>query len=209
KVVLEDVGKLYLTQGASVGLEVEADEDVIQLISTEVRNGKLRLRIKEPWMDRLARFFVDTWRGSHIVYRLNVIDLEHLALYGAAKVISDALHVDSLDLVLSGAGEVMMDDLQATHFQLMLSGAGKVEAAGKVEQQRIRITGAGKFAGEKLHSQACDVSLSGTGKAVVWSQKELDLNISGVGKVSFFGNPKVSQRITGIGKVERLGEAPA
>ena len=120
KVVLEDVGKLYITQGDFVGLEVEADEDVIQLITSEVRNGQLRIRVKEPWVDRLARFFIDAWRGSHIVYRLSVIDLEQLALYGAAKVISGPLNVESLLIDLSGSGEVRIDDLQATDFRMTI-----------------------------------------------------------------------------------------
>jgi hypothetical protein len=205
KLILEDVGKLYLTQSDSVHLEVEAEEDVLKLIRTEVENGQLRIQIKEPWLDRVARFFVDAWQNSPIVYRLSVVDLEQIRIIGAGTINSGPLQVESVVVDLSGAGRIEFEELYAARCRVNISGAGKVKAVGEIVDQEIRITGAGKFYGLAMKCERCGVVLSGTGKAVVNVQDELKLNITGVGKVEYYGSPKLSQRISGIGKVERMG----
>ncbi len=208
QVVLADYGKLFLSQGDQPGLIVEADKDLLKLVSSEVRQGKLILRIDEPWMDRLARFFIDPWRGKRLVFHLTVKNLDRLELHGAAKVIGESLHMDKLSLTLSGAGEVVLKNLKGKRIKTTISGAGRVRAQGSVLDQEVRISGAGNYAAGELQSNTCLVNLSGTGLAVVWAQEELKLSISGLGKVEYFGAPHVSQRISGIGRLERLGMAP-
>ena len=53
-VVLQDIGHLIITQGENETLTVEADEDLLAKIITEVRGEKLYLSLGKDWLDRLT-----------------------------------------------------------------------------------------------------------------------------------------------------------
>jgi hypothetical protein len=54
QVVLQDIGHLIITQGENEALTVDADQDLLAKIITEVRNGKLYLSLGKDWLDRLT-----------------------------------------------------------------------------------------------------------------------------------------------------------
>jgi hypothetical protein len=93
--------------------------------------------------------------------------------------------------------------LQATTLRLDGSGAIKANVAGKVQRQRIDLSGAGSFQASKLASDEAVIEVSGAGKAVVNAANSFEVDISGAGAVEYLGDPKVKQSISGIGKVRR------
>jgi hypothetical protein len=205
RVHLQDFGDLDITQSAQESLTVEADEEILDKIRTTVRDGELILRIGGDWLDRLGALLSTSLTRPHVQYHLTVKDLTALIVSGAARVDVGDLTTEHLTVSLSGAGDVTFKSVTADRFEVKLTGAGRVDVSGRVKQQSVNLSGAGKYAGGKLESQRTRVTMSGAGSATVWANDELDSTLSGLGSVEYYGDPKVKTSISGLGSIKHLG----
>lgn len=213
KVVLAGFGSLNIVQAEKESLMVEADEEIMPLIVTEVRDGTLYIEMKK----HVTHIHIPT----DITYSLTVSKLDEIDLTGAGKITVFPLDVEHLRFNMSGAGKVKFHKCPVDSF--VLSGAGMVEAlnidvpelnitisgaahlrvTGKADHQSVRIPGAGNYSGERLESKSSEVTLSGTGRAAVTATETLDATINGAGVISYGGNPTVTKRVRGFGSIHK------
>jgi hypothetical protein len=190
-----------ITQGATEGLTVEADDNLLPLITSVVRDGTLELGFdRANWSD--------TIRPSRpIRYLVSLRDLSALDLSGLGSLSSLSLAAGSLRLTISGSGNVRLDQLTANDLDATLSGSGTITLAGQVEQQAVSLPGSGDYVAGDLESQSADVTLSGSGNITVWVRERLDVRIGGSGTVNYFGTPTTGRRdITGSGDINPMGD---
>lgn len=197
KVLLSGAGELNIEQGNTEALTVEADDNLMQYISTEVVNGRLELRLKP----NVNLFFSDK-----IVYHLTVKDLSEVQISGSGKVMAEKLEVTDLEIGTSGSGKFEIDDLQARSLTANTSGSGEFIVVGKVDEISVDINGSGKFNCPDLEAQNANVQISGSGEVTTWVKVELDIRISGSGSVRYYGSPDTNQSISGSGSVKKLGD---
>nr|HMN60643.1 DUF2807 domain-containing protein [Anaerolinea sp.] len=136
KVALNGSGDLYIEQGETEALTVETDDNLMQYITTEVKDDTLELGLKP----NLNVFF-----SSKIVYLLKVKDLNSVRISGSGKVMSDSIQTSDLSLSTAGSGKFEIGDLQATSLEASTSGSGEFIVAGKVNSVDVNIGGSGKF----------------------------------------------------------------
>jgi hypothetical protein len=192
------VGDVEISQGANESLTVEAEDNIMPYLITEVRGDWLVIRLKSG---------VGNLRPIHTIrYKIVVKDLKELKLSGAGKITVQELTTDDLTIDASGAGGVTVKDLQGKSLDTGISGAGSVTVDGNVDQVKVDISGTGSYNGGDLKSQDASVSISGLGSATVWATDQLKVNISGAGSVNYYGSPTVTKRTTGLGSVHSLGE---
>ena len=193
-------GEMTLQQGETESLTIEAEDNVLPEIRTEVRNGTLTIAYREE----------NGWPRVRptkpIRFTLTVKQLTDLDLSGAGSVVMKALKTDRLQIVLSGAGSLSCEALDAGDVSLRLSGAGSLDASGQATQLDARLSGFGSLKGGGLKSETANVTISGTGSAVVWATGHLDANISGLGSVQYYGQPQVTKNVSGLGSVQSLGD---
>lgn len=199
RVVLAGIGELNITQGDTESLTIEADDNLIPLITTQVQNDTLTIGFDT----RQVNISINPTRP--IRYTLVVKNLNSLQLSGAGNINAPALKSDSLVLGNSGAGNLNLAQVEAKTLNTTISGAGSVNVAGQVESQDISVTGLGSYNAADLKSNAASVTLSGAGSATVWATQTLNVTISGAGSVNYYGSPQVSQTITGLGSVKNVG----
>ncbi len=193
--------EVTLVQGATEGVTVEAPSSMLRRVRTEVRDGTLFIDAAEH--RRTWQWFSGRrGRGTPRV-TVNLREVDRIDAAGAVTVAADTLKADELRLDLAGACSLKIRDLQATTLRLDGSGAIKANVAGKVQRQRVDLSGAGSFQASKLASDEAVIGVSGAGKAVVNAANSLEVDISGAGAVEYLGDPKVKQSISGIGKVRR------
>ena len=195
-VSLSFVGDLRITQGDEEKLVITADDNVMPLITTEVKDGVLTIGSK-------STLGIPAVNGLR--YDLTVRNLNSLQLSGAGNAEMDGLETGDLTVGVSGAGNVSILGLQADSVVANLSGVGNLELGGKAKRQAISLSGAGSYSGGDLETGSADVSLSGLGGATVWATESLDANISGAGNVAYYGNPDVTSKISGLGDVTPKG----
>ncbi len=174
EVELKGIGKLSIQQTGSESLTIEAEEDVLPKIRTEVVNNRLVIGPE-------ANTTIDT--SEPINYKLTVKDL-------------NALEV-------SGSGDVEAEDVSTDELAVTISGAADVDMAGRADSQEIEVSGSGGYRAEDLKSKEAKVEVGGSGSAVVNVSDELDAEVSGSGSVEYIGDPTVSQDVSGAGEVSK------
>jgi hypothetical protein len=174
EVELRGVGNLSIQQADNESLSVEAEEDVLPKIRTEVENGRLILG---------PRPGVSISTTEPINYKLTVKDL-------------NALEV-------SGSGNVEAEDIETDELAVTISGAGDVEISGKADNQELDISGSGDYRAEDLESKEAKIDVGESGSATVDVSDELHAEVSGSGSVEYIGDPAVDQDVSGVGEVRK------
>jgi Putative auto-transporter adhesin, head GIN domain len=172
EVELDGVGNLSIQQTGSESLSVEAEEDVLPKLRTEVKGNRLIIA-PEP------NTTISTTRP--INYELTVKDLS------------------ALDV--SGSGNVDAEDISTDDLTINVGGTGDVKISGKVESQDVEVSGSGDYQAGDLESQDAKVDVGGSGSALVNVSNELDASASGSGSVEYIGDPTVNQDVSGSGEV--------
>ena len=191
--------EVVVTQGSQESLKIQADDNLLPGLQTQVNNGVLRI-------------FYKTDQGKHVrpttTVKITIVarDLADVEFSSAGELIIEKLRTDNLDVSLSGAGNLELNDIEAKALQVSLSGAGSMIASGTADDLDLSISGFGDFKGTDLQDQNAHVSISGAGSATLWVEDELDTEISGAGSVSYYGSPSVSRQVSGVGSVDHLGD---
>lgn len=208
KIRFKDFGKLILTQGDQESLDIEADEALLPELTAEVRDDTLFLGIEEDWFNRIGKVISSIFNGSEqkVIYYLTVVDLEKVSISGKCTLKCDSLGTDHLKLHISGLGDLSFTHLDCNALDVSISGRGEFSAAGRADQQNLRISGSGEYRAPDLTSGSTRIVISGQGNATVRVQESLDITISGLGQVNYYGRPKLRQVISGMGKSKRLNE---
>jgi len=193
--------EVALVQGAAESVTVEAPSSMLRRVRTEVRDGTLFIDAAQQ--HRTWQWFSGRRGRRTPRITINLREVDRIEVAGAVTVAADSLKAGELRLDLAGACSLKIRDLQATTLRLDGSGAIKADVAGKVQRQRVDLSGAGSFQASKLASDEAVIEVSGAGKAVVNAANSLEVDISGAGAVEYLGDPKVKQSISGIGKVRR------
>ena len=218
QVSLDGIGNLTIVQGDEESLVVEADDNLMEYIVTEVRGRTLHIGIKES-MELLP--------SQPIQYQLALKQIISLTTSGLGRVSAESLNSNELKIELSGAGDVGLGNLRVESFALNMSGLGNVSIGslngerlavdmsgagncqvngGQVDNQTIDISGAGSYLAPDLQSKVANLHTSGAGKIILWVTDALDVELSGIGNVEYYGTPTVTQEISGIGSVKGLGD---
>ncbi len=192
RVHLNGIGELTVTQGEDEGFTVQAEESILPLIETEVRDGMLTIGFR-----RQMRGIKPT---MPIRFDLRVRQLRGLAVTGSGSARSAQIRTERLDVEISGSGSVQLDELVTDRLVTTISGSGNFQVAGEAPEHRVQISGSGGLQAESLQARKADVTVSGSGGATVHVSDNLSAVISGSGSVVYSGNPHVSQVTSGSGR---------
>jgi hypothetical protein len=189
-----------ITQGSAESMTIEAEDNVLRDITTEVRGGVLYIGVENQ--GTLGSAIMPT-RTVRII--ITVKDLSALDVPAAGTTHVNGLKTNNLAVSISGAGTISLDNLTAQSLASQLNGAGSVTASGSASSVDVNISGFGSFNGGGLQSKSASAAISGAGNATLWVTEKLSAAISGLGSVNYYGQPSVSQQVSGVGSVRRLG----
>jgi hypothetical protein len=191
--------QITISQGKAASVKIEAEDNVLPGLMTQVKNGTLNIFYKSD-------------DGKHVnptkavKITIMVKNLDDVNFSSAGELTINGLKTDELDFGLNGAGKVVLDGITAKTLNLDLSGAGSMEATGTADSLDVNISGFGSFEGADLHSKTAKVNISGAGSATVWVDDELDANVSGAGSINYYGSAQVTKTVSGVGSVNRQGD---
>jgi hypothetical protein len=204
QVVLQDIGHLIITQGENEALTVDADQDLLAKIITEVRNGKLYLSLGKDWLDRLTSL-ATLFENRKIKYYLTLKTITGVQIAGKGSLEATSLKADNLELKIDGMGEAQIGTLTCQRLDVHIGGTGKVTASGQATEQAVWIAGMGEYRAPKLEGKKIELRISGQGNATIWAQESLDVFITGIGRVEYYGSPRINQSIQGMGSIKQIG----
>jgi hypothetical protein len=170
EIELAGSGNVNLTQGDSESVTIEAEDNLMPLLTTEVRGQRLVLGIVPNTSIKPTKL---------ITYTITAKDVSQL--------------------VVSGSGTIVQPRIQTDDLKVEISGSGNITLSGSVETQDIILSGSGVYDADEVESNAAFVTISGSGNALLNVQNTLDVTISGSGAVVYSGQPTITENITGLG----------
>jgi hypothetical protein len=192
--------RVEVRQGDTESVTVEADENLLPLIATDVKRGSLEIKPVN------RRQHLES-KAIRIVVQARKI--EGLEVGGSGTITADALRAaGKLSLDIGGAGLIEVKQLSAERVDVAIGGSGDVRLAGTARRLEITIGGSGDITAQSLLTDEVEVDIAGSGDAQVAARKKLDVTIAGAGSVSYAGDPEVKQTIIGAGRVRRSGPLP-
>ena len=189
-------GTLELAIGENQGIQIEAEENILPLIETLVRDDRLTIR------------FTQGVRSIHptqpIRLRAATPGIDAMAVSGSGAIHAPYIEREALTLDVSGAGAIDVDSTSVGRLTTRISGSGGVTIQGNAVEQEIRISGSGNLDARDLTSQKAHVTISGSGNAMVHVEREIDGRISGSGSIVYSGQPATSIRTSGSGRAVQM-----
>jgi hypothetical protein len=188
-------GKVNVTIGPEFKVEITAQQNILDVLNTNVIDGVLhidfkngvRVRHYEDMLVNISAPYADYFRlsgsgnmdvtGNVAANNLKVI------LSGSGDIgVQNAVVADKIDADVSGSGNIRIMDGSAVNEDLSISGSGNIELVDVPAQNGV-------------------THISGSGDMKVVLSQSLDAHISGSGSVFYHGNPIISTHISGSGKV--------
>ena len=166
-------GDATITVGDTYSLTIEAEDNILPYLTSEVENGVLVLGTR----NNVSLISREGWRYT--------------------------ITVESLDqLNLAGSGDAVVTGLSGEDFTAAIYGTGSITVSGAVDAQTVTINGSGAYEGYNLESSRAVVQINGSGSVYVTVADQLEAQVLGSGDVRYAGAPTVTEDIQGSGSVQ-------
>lgn len=205
--------KVLVDTGSSSFAVIEADENLQDLIVTNVSGDKLIIETRNG----------DCLYPTHPVeIRIKTPSVSQIVLNGSGNVYCNGLISEELFLRLSGSGDMHFTEINAVSATLELEGSGNIDFGTNVEDlyaecegsgeirlngearnSELRVIGSGHLRASQLNTDICIAFINGSGTIDTDVNISLDVTIMGSGTVNYYGNPVISSYISGSGKIVR------
>lgn len=176
---------LYLTMGNSEEVKIVADDDIIDDIVTEVKNGTLHIYLEKNnnWFNwgRLT----ETRKAYVTVKQLESID----ASSGSDVRSENTLKGDELDIEASSGSDVYLD-IVYKNVSLKTSSGSDAKLSGKAKYFTASASSGSDIVARDLETEKCNVKASSGSDATVNVSDELVAKASSGADVRYYGNPK-------------------
>jgi hypothetical protein len=167
---------VFLKQGNDHAIAVRTDENLQDMIETEVRNGTLHIDIN------------GNIRNVEVleVY-VTVHNLEKVVINGSGDVESEnTIKGMDFEIQINGSGDVELD-LDVKSLETEINGSGDVEVSGVQGIFDLQVAGSGDFSAEDLRLSECHVRINGSGNVELeGSADQLFINQSASGDVNMY-----------------------
>jgi hypothetical protein len=172
---------VYLSQGSTFEVKVVADENLHEVILTELE-GKMLIVKTERVNIRSAK--------SKKVY-VTLPELTELKISSAGDIVGQTqFSCEDLRISVSSAGDLSIE-VKAKQIDLDISSSGDVDIAGIVDELNVNLSSAGDLNAFDLIAGKVDVDVSSAGDARVYATEEISMNVSSAGNVSYMRDARV------------------
>ena len=185
---------IILSQGTTQSVIVEADDNLMSIIKTEVKGDELIIENTKPIRNSRSLKVYVTVKELKKIDITSAVDLET----------SGKLTMDELSIEGSGASDSKME-LDVKKLDIECSGGSKLKFSGTATNVTMDVSGAVDIYAYDLLTESFHLDISGAGKAEINVSKELNAEISGAASVHYKGNPsKFIENVSGAGSIKKV-----
>ena len=169
---------VYITKGNNYKVEIEAQENIINELNTDVKD--------DSWSIGFDRD-INARNYKKATVWITMPTVKNLAIGGTGEII----------------GKTPFNNLGDMKFSI--GGSGEIEFAGSAKNVKLSIAGNGTIKAEDLKVDNAKVSIAGSGTSYIHvDDGDLDVSIAGSGKVYYKGKAGIKTSIAGSGKVTSM-----
>ncbi len=171
---------VYLSQGNGHQIIVEADENLLPYIITEISNGVLYVH-----PDNISIRNAERMR----VY-VTMENVDYISTSSAGDVIGETpVKTESLKIKTSSSGDVKLE-VYAKELFLHTSSAGDITLKGTTDYCKASTSSAGDIKAFDLEVKEADLSSSSAGDIKITVTERLKARASSAGDIYYMGNPE-------------------
>lgn len=181
--------------GAVADVQVEADDNVIKYIKTNVSGGILEIRTEEMH---------GGINNAHLKVLVTTPVLKSIKAGSSANVkVLDVIKSDGkLSFDASSSADIEAE-VDAPEVSADANSSGTVTLTGKTKNYKADASSSGDIKSAGLLSENADVSANSSGSAEVYASVSLTADASSSGDIVYHGNASVKQTTNSAGSVEK------
>ena len=173
-----------LFKGNEAEITIKADENLMEYIITEVKNGNLKIKTKKGYNIRASKTIVIT---------IPFDDISAVSLAGSGDIYSDdVLDTSNLKLSLAGSGDINLG-VSTKNLETSIAGSGNMNLKGDSKEYTCSIAGSGNINAYNLNATVVTVKIAGSGNVKVHATNEIHAKSAGSGNIYYTGNPSVEK----------------
>lgn len=171
---------VYLTQGNDTDLTVEADENIIDILITEVKGDVLHIYFDKNVNRAKARN----------VY-LTAEDINNIRTSSGSHVkMENTLHAKSMDL-RSSSGSGIRGDFDVSKITCSTTSGANITISGSASFIGASASSGSHINARDLESKVSSADVSSGAGINLYAKDELTANASSGGNIGYYGNPEV------------------
>jgi len=177
---------LYIKIGTIEEVKIIADDEIIDDLITEVKDGTLKIYMKQSnsWFN---------WNSGNQTRKayVTVKELQEIQASSGSDVNSEnTLSGENLKVIASSGSDVTLD-IHYKNFSLDTSSGSDAKISGKSKNFKAEASSGSNIKAQDLESVICKVSVSSGSDATVNVTDELYAKASSGADVRYYGNPQV------------------
>jgi hypothetical protein len=179
---------LYLTQGASSKITVEADENLQDIIITEINNGVLKIYSEK-----------NIWKAKARKVYVTVKNLEELSATSGANVYAkETIEINNIT-ISSTSGAMIQFSLDANSVETNATSGSNIKVSGSTENHTSSATSGASIDAYELRSNNVTVSVTSGADINIYASETIDARATSGGGIDFKGNPKKVSKTSNSG----------
>jgi hypothetical protein len=172
---------VYLSEGDQYEVVVEADENLIEVIETDLKGDMLVVGTDQ----------VNIRRAEAKRVHVTLPHLKELKISSAGDCKGQTpFHCGDLRLSISSAGDMSLE-VEADRIVLDISSSVDAKITGKANLLDASLSSAGDLDAYDLEARSVEVNVSSAGDARVFATEEISMSASSAGNIYYRGDPKV------------------
>lgn len=185
---------VYVQQGP-VAIKVEADDNILPYIKTE---------LNDSWLEVKTTNDVNINSSQPVKVYITTPSINDLKVTGSGNITCNQKFSsnDNMSFNITGSGDITTD-INSPKVVAHIAGSGNLHITGETKDLDIHITGSGNYEGSGLKAENAQVSIAGSGDAILFADASLKASIAGSGNIKYKGNPIVNPHVVGSGTVAK------
>ncbi len=188
-----------IVDGEEGSVTLKGEENLLEYIITEVKDGKLVVKVKNG-----INLQPSSWFNGGITVSIPVEEISSLSMSGSGDLEGrTVLKARDMSARLSGSGDMDIA-IEAENLDVTVSGSGDMNLEGAVQNLKVQISGSGDIHAYNLQANHVDALVSGSANIEVTAKESLRARVSGSGDIFYKGNPeKVDSKTSGSGDISK------
>lgn len=213
---LATFGDLKIHIGKRQEFVIEAEDNLIEYIETEVKGGILRIETRRG---------VNLRPKKKVRFHLTLKELDTVWISSSGDILAPYVETEKFDIRISSSGDLVVSGIDATQISIRLSSSGDADIGrisarelevgisssgdviienGSVRFQEIQISSSGDYIAEDVRSDNAQVTLSSSGDAHIHVDGRLNAWISSSGSLYYSGDATATTSASSSGRARHV-----
>jgi len=177
---------VFLTQGDSESIRVQADENLQSIIITEIEDGVLNIYAKEN---------IGSSASKKVIVNFKTID-RISASSGSDVVSTTMITVDDLEIYASSGSDVKLE-VDVENLTCESSSGSDIKLSGSTNSFRANASSGSDIKAAKLNAITTNAKATSGADITVNTSKELTASANSGGDINYYGNPEKVEKNDG------------